>query len=75
MNRKDGDDPNHLEGFGNMLYAEDLKKLNHLLEQLPFWEIGKMKEGNNEKGIEINIYEKGSWHVDNIENQHFHGEK
>ena len=75
MNRKDGDDPNHLEGLGNMLHAEDLKKLNHLLEQLPFWEIGKMKEGNNEKGIEINIYEKGSWHVDNIENQHFHGEK
>ena len=75
MNRKDGDDPNHLEGLGNMLYAEDLKKLNHLLKQLPFWEIGKMKEGNNEKGIEINIYEKGSWHVDNVENQNFYGEK
>ena len=75
MNRKDRDDPNHLEGLGNMLHAEDLKKLNHLLEQLPFLELGKMKDSNNEKRIEINIYEKGSWHVDNVENQHFHGEK
>ena len=90
MNRKDGDDPNHLEGLGNMLNTEALQKLNHLLEQLNLLESEKMKETlvrrkanektrrsqlNNEKGIEINIYEKGSWHVDNVENQHFHGEK
>ena len=90
MNRKDGDDPNHLEGIDHMLHAEDLKKLKHLLEQLNLLEIGKMKETlvrrkanektrrsqlNNEKGIEINIYEKGSWHVDNVESQNFYGEK
>ena len=90
MNRKDGDNPIHLEGIDHMLHAEDLKKLKHLLEQLNLLEIGKMKETlvrrkanekirrsqlNNEKGIEINIYEKGSWHVDNVESQNFYGEK
>ena len=75
MNRKDRDDPNLLEGLGNMLHAEDLKKLNHLLEQLHLLENGAIKELKKEKGIEINIYEKGSWHVDNVENQNFYGGK
>jgi len=82
MNRKDGDDPNHLEELGDLLNTEILNKLNCLLERLHLLEDEKMKETlvrrsqlKNEKGIEINIYEKGSWHVDNVENQNFYGEK
>ena len=82
MNRKDGDDPNHLEGPCDLLNAEVLKRIKELLESLHFIEKDKMKETlvrrsqlKKEKGIEINIYEKGSWHVDNVESQNFYGEK
>ena len=82
MNRKDGDDPNHLEGSCDLLNAEVLKRIKELLESLHFIEKDKMKETlvrrsqlKKEKGIEINIYEKGSWHVDNVESQNFYGEK
>ena len=82
MNRKDGDNPNHLEGPCDLLNAEVLKRIKELLESLHFIEKDKMKETlvrrsqlKKEKGIEINIYEKGSWHVDNVESQNFYGEK
>lgn len=75
MKKRDEDNPNYLEGLGDLLNTEILNKLNCLLERLHLLEDEKMKKLKNEKGIEINIYEKGSWHVDNIENQHFHGEK
>ena len=82
MNRKDEDNPNYLEELGDLLNTEILNKLNCLLERLHLLEDEKMKETlvrrsqlKNEKGIEINIYEKGSWHVDNVENQNFYGEK
>lgn len=75
MNRKDGDNPNHLEGSCDLLNAEVLKRIKELLESLHFIEKDKMKDVKKEKGIEINIYEKGSWHVDNVESQNFYGEK
>ena len=75
MNRKDGDDPNHLEGSCDLLNAEVLKRIKELLESLHLIEKDKMKDVKKEKGIEINIYEKGSWHVDNVESQNFYGEK
>ena len=82
MNRKDEDNPNYLEEPSDLLNTEILNKLNCLLERLHLLEDEKMKETlvrrsqlKKEKGIEINIYEKGSWHVDNVENQNFYGEK
>lgn len=82
MKKRDEDNPNYLEELGDLLNTEILNKLNCLLERLHLLEDEKMKETlvrrsqlKNEKGIEINIYEKGSWHVDNVENQNFYGEK
>ena len=75
MKKRNEDDPDNLGGLGGMLSAEVLKMLNELLEQLHLLENERMRKSENEKTIEINIYEKGSWHVDNVENQHFYGEK
>ena len=75
MKKRNEDDPDNLGGLGGMLSAEVLKMLNELLEQLHLLENERMRKSENEKTIEINVYEKGSWHVDNVENQHFYGEK
>ena len=67
MKYKD-EDPDHLGGLGDMLPAEVLKKLNELLELLH-------QAGNKQQGSTvINIYEKGSLHVDHVDNQTFYGD-
>ena len=67
MNHKDGNDPNNLGGLGDMLSPELLRKLNELLEKM-------QKAGHtNQGGIVINIFEKGSQHVDHVDNQNFYG--
>ena len=67
MKKENVNDPDHLGGLGDMLPAEVLKKLNELLEQLH-------QAGNKQQGSTvINIYEKGSLHVDHVDNQHFYG--
>ena len=43
--------------------------LNRLLEKL------HQADGNNQGGIVFNIYEKGSLHVDHVDNQYFYGDK
>ena len=67
MKKENVNDPDNLGGLGDMLPAEVLKKLNELLEQLH-------QAGNKQQGSTvINIYEKGSLHVDHVDNQHFYG--
>ena len=43
--------------------------LNRLLEKL------HQADGNNQGSIVLNIYEKGSLHVDHVDNQNFYGDK
>ena len=43
--------------------------LNRLLEKL------HQADGNNQGSIVFNIYEKGSLHVDHVDNQYFYGDK
>ena len=61
--------PEFLGGLGGMQPAEVLKMLNELLEQL------HRKEKDHQGGIVFNIYEKGSLHVDHVDNQYFYGDK
>ena len=61
--------PEFLGGLGGMQPAEVLKMLNELLEQL------HRKEKDHQGGIVLNIYEKGSLHVDHVDNQYFYGDK
>ena len=61
--------PDNLGGLGDMLPAEVLNKLNGLLEQL------HQADGNHHGSTVINIYEKGSMHIDRVDNQHFYGDK
>ena len=68
MNYKD-EDPDNLGGLGDMLPAEVLNKLNGLLEQL------HQADGNHHGSTVINIYEKGSMHIDRVDNQNFYGDK
>ena len=68
MNYKD-EDPDNLGGLGGMLPAEVLNKLNGLLEQL------HQADGNHHGSTVINIYEKGSMHIDRVDNQNFYGDK
>ena len=64
----ENDNPDYLEGLGDLLPAEVLKKLNELLEQ-------QHQSNNNHQGsIVLNIYEKGSQHVDHVDNQYFYRE-
>ena len=56
--------PEFLGGLGDLLPADVLKKLNELLEQL------HQKEKDHQGGTVINIYGKGSLHVDHVDN-HF----
>ena len=67
MNYKD-EDPESLGGLGGLLPAEVLKKLNELLEHLH-------QSDNNKGSTVINIYEKGSMHIDRVDKQNFYGDK
>ena len=66
MNNKEND-PDNLGGLGDLLPAEVLKKLNELLEQL------HQADNKQQGGVVFNIYEKGSLHVDHVDNQYFYG--
>ena len=66
--KRNEDDPDYLEGLGDLLPAETLKKLNELLEQL------HQSNNNHQGSIVLNIYEKGSQHVDHVDNQYFYRE-
>lgn len=48
---------------------EALGLMNRLLEQL------HQADGNNKCSIVFNIYEKGSQHIDHVDNQYFYGDK
>ena len=52
-----------------MLPADVLKMVNELLEQL------HRKEKDHQGSTVINIYEKGSLHVDHVDNQYLYGDK
>ena len=60
--------PGNLGGLGDLLPAEVLKKLNELLEQL------HKADFPNRGGIVLNYYEKGSQHVDHVDNQNFYSD-
>ena len=61
--------PESLGGLGDLLPADVLKMVNVLLEQL------HQKEKDHQGGIVLNIYEKGSLHVDHVDNQYLYGDK
>jgi len=61
--------PENLGGLGDLLPADVLKKLNELLEQL------HLKNKDHQGSTVINIYEKGSLHVDHVDNQYIYGDK
>ena len=61
--------PDFLGGHGDLLPADVLKMVNELLEQL------HRKDKDHQGGIVFNIYEKGSLHVDHVDNQNFYGDK
>ncbi len=60
--------PDFLGGLGDMLPADVLKKVNELLERV------HRKDKDHQGGIVFNIYEKGSLHVDHVDNQNFYGD-
>ena len=77
MKKRNEDNHNSLGEPDDQLPAEVLKKLNELLERLHGWENlniiklkkEKIEDENNEKferekSVQINIYEKGSQHID-----------
>jgi len=68
MNHQDGDNPDFLDGLGDMLPADVLKKLNELLARL------HQADHTNHGSTVINIYEKGSLHVDHVDNQTFYND-
>ena len=61
--------PEFLGGLGDLLPADVLKMVNELLEQL------HRKGKDHQGGIVLNIYEKGSLHVDHVDNQYLYGDK
>ena len=61
--------PDLLGGHGDLLPADVLKMVNVLLEQL------HRKEKDHQGSTVINIYEKGSLHVDHVDNQYIYGDK
>lgn len=63
-----GEDPDNLGGLGDLLPADVLKKLNDLLEQL------HRKDMDHQGSIVLNLYEKGSLHVDHVDTQNFYGD-
>ena len=62
------EDPDFLGGLGDMMPADVLKKVNELLEQL------HQKDKDHQGGIVLNIYEKGSLHVDHVDTQYLYGD-
>jgi len=68
MKKRNEDDPESLGGLGGMLPADVLKMLNELLEQ------AHRKDQNQQGSIVINVYEKGSQHIDNQFNLGAHPE-
>ena len=68
MNQNE-DIPDSLGGLGDLLPADVLKMVNVLLEQL------HRKDKDHQGGIVLNIYEKGSLHVDHVDNQYLYGDK
>ena len=60
--------PDFLGGHGDLLPADVLKMVNELLEQL------HRKDKDHQGGIVLNIYEKGSLHVDHVDTQNFYGD-
>ena len=56
--------PDNLGGLGDMLPADVLKMVNELLEQL------HRKDKDHQGSTVINIYGKGSLHVDHVDNQY-----
>ena len=60
--------PDNLGGLGDMLPADVLKMVNELLEQL------HRKDMDHQGSIVLNIYEKGSLHVDHVDTQNFYGD-
>jgi len=68
MNQNE-DIPDSLGGLGDLLPADVLKMVNELLEQL------HQKEKDHQGSTVINIYEKGSLHVDHVDNQYLYGDK
>ena len=67
MNRKDGDDPNHLEGSCDLLNAEVLKRIKELLESLHFIEKDKMKETLVRRSQLTRIRDKRKSHPQHVE--------
>ena len=61
--------PDSLGGLGDLLPADVLKMVNVLLEQL------HQKEKDHQGSTVINIYGKGSLHVDHVDNQYLYGDK
>jgi len=61
--------PDFLGGHGDLLPADVLKMVNELLEQL------HQADSNHQGSIVLNIYGKGSLHVDHVDNQNFYGDK
>ena len=60
--------PDNLGGLGDLLPADVLKKVNELLEQL------HRKDMDHQGSIVLNIYGKGSLHVDHVDTQNFYGD-
>ena len=60
--------PDNLGGLGDLLPADVLKKVNELLEKL------HQADSNHQGSIVLNIYEKGSLHVDHVDTQNFYGD-
>ena len=60
--------PDFLGGLSDMLPADVLKKVNELLEQL------HRKDKDYQGSIVLNIYGKGSLHVDHVDTQNFYGD-
>ena len=67
MKYKD-ENPDHLGGLGELLPTEVLKKLNELLELI------HQTDHTNHGSTVINIYEKGSMHIDHVDKQNFYGD-
>ena len=61
--------PGNLGGLGDLLPADVLKRVNELLEQL------HRADKEHQGSIVLNIYEKGSLHVDHVDTQNFYGDK
>ena len=60
--------PDFLGGHGDLLPADVLKMVNELLEQL------HQADSNHQGSTVLNIYGKGSLHVDHVDNQNFYGD-